>query len=60
MNSSNEEEKKKLRTDKTKYINKLNKVIEYAKTKKTTPMKSALRELKRLYMFGINGDLQEL
>lgn len=57
MNSSNEEEKKKLRTDKTKYINKLNKVIEYTKTKKTTPMKSALRELRRLYMFGINGDL---
>jgi hypothetical protein len=27
--SSNEEEKKKLRSDKTKYINKLNRVIEF-------------------------------
>jgi len=57
MNSSNEEEKKKLRTDKTKYINKLNKVIEHQRTTRPAPLKTALRELRKLYMFCINGDL---
>ena len=60
MSSTSEEEKKKLRGEKFKYINKLNKTIEYTRKKKTTPLKTPLRELRKCYMFCINGDLPEL
>jgi hypothetical protein len=60
MNSSNEDEKKKFRADKTKFINKLNKVIEYQRSKRTTPLKTALREIRKCYMFCLNGDLAEV
>ncbi len=49
--SSNEEEKKKLRSDKTKYINKLNRVIEFGQVIKTKPIESSLREIRKSYMF---------
>lgn len=43
-----------------KYINKLNKTIEFGKTRKITTLKTSLREMRKNFMFCLNGDLNEL
>ena len=59
-NSSNEEDKKKLRGDKTKLMNKMNKATEYGRLMQTSVIKTPLRELRKSYMFQLNGDILEL
>ena len=46
-NSANEEEKKRLRSEKIKYVNKLIKCIEFYKQAKPTYINIGLRELRK-------------
>lgn len=57
---STDEERKKLMTEKTKYVVRLNKIIEHTKSKKQVTRPKKIKELKKVYAYCVEGNLEEL
>jgi other hect domain ubiquitin protein ligase E3 len=59
-NAGSDEERKKLMGEKSKYVVRLNKIIEHTKPRKQVSRPKKIKELKKVYAYCVEGSLEEL